>query len=467
MRIVVIVTLVLSFILCLAEDRVFSAQNNADKRGIANGYNVIVVCLDTLRADHLSCYGYPRETTPHIDRLVNDGILFENAFSQSSFTLPSLASFFTSRYVHNHKADRIERRLGEDEITIAEILKANGYKTAAFVYNAPQLNPIYGLDQGFDTYVFGEERDRRPSFIKTLPQALEWVETHKRNKFFIFLHSNDIHEPYQSPLEDFFDPDYKGVIDGQYLSSDGLFAKKEFDALGQSDIEHIIAHYDGGIRYTDGFVGKLIDYLRGSALLDRTILIIFSDHGEILADRGKRFCHGFSVHDEEVNVPLIVVCPVLSKGIRINGLIQLIDVMPTVFNMLGIDYGYAKLEGESFLSLMEGKAIGDLNSYVYAECLSGESENEESVNLQAMVRSKEWKLISSSWRNRDRNSVISPKTVRLHNFATITLPGANGFELYNLKNDPKESKNIIGVSDKTVENELLSRLLFFTAASEK
>jgi len=227
----------------------------------ASAYNVIAVCLDTLRADHLGCYGYFRDTSPFIDSLSKEGILFEQAFAQSNFTLPSIASLFTSRYVHSHKADRIERRLAAGEITLAGVLKGNGYKTAAFIYNAPQLNPIYGLNQGFETYLFGEERDRRPSIEKTLPQALEWINRNKNQPFFVFLHANDIHEPYNCPDENFFDPGYKGRLDKERFASDGIFSKEKLSALTPVELEHIKAHYDAGIRYADGFIGQLLRQL--------------------------------------------------------------------------------------------------------------------------------------------------------------------------------------------------------------
>lgn len=431
----------------------------------AAGYNVIVICLDTLRADHLGCYGYHRDTSPNIDNLAKTGILFEQAFAQSSFTLPSLASLFTSQYVHTHKADRIERRLAEGTVTLAGILKDNGYKTAAFVYNAPQLNPIYGLNQGFENYVFGEERDRRTSFEKTLPQALKWIGSHKNQRFFVFLHSNDIHEPYHSPLENFFDSGYKGRLDKERFASDGIFSKDKLASLRPPELEHIVAHYDGGIRYADRFVGQLLRQLKDWGLLGKTIIILFSDHGEILADRGIRFCHGFSLHDEEVHVPLIIVHPGQDQGVRIKNQVQLIDLMPTVFDFLGIKKKAVMLEGKSLVNLIRLRQKEELNAYVYAECLSGESEREEAVNFQSMARSSRWKFISSVWRNKPGVRSPAPKIVTLHNFATVSLPDKDSFELYDLEKDSKEKNNIIGQVDKKIEGELLKRLLIFSDAS--
>jgi len=431
----------------------------------AAGYNVIAICLDTLRADHLGCYGYHRDTSPNIDTLAKTGILFERAFAQSSFTLPSLASLFTSQYVHTHKADRIERRLAKGKITLAGILKNNGYKTAAFIYNSPQLNPIYGLNQGFETYLFGEERDRRLSFEKTLPQALQWIGLHKDQQFFVFLHANDIHEPYHCPIENFFDPGYKGRLDSERFASDGIFSKDKLAALTPRELEHIVAHYDGGIRYADGFVGQLLRQLKDWGLLGKTIIILFSDHGEILADRGIRFCHGFSLHDEEVHVPLIIVGPGQDQGVRIKNQVQLIDLMPTVFDFLGIKKRVVMMEGKSLVNLIRGRQKEELNTYVYAECLSGESEREEAVNFLSMARSSRWKFISSVWRNKPGVRSVAPKIITLHNFATVSLPAQDGFELYDLEKDSKEENNITGQADKKIEGELLKRLLIFSNSS--
>ena len=193
-------------------------------------------------------------------------------------------------------------------------------------------------------------------------------------------------------------------------------------------------------------------------------MILFSDHGEILADRGVTFCHGFSLHDEEVHVPLIIRHPRMAKGVRIKNQVQLIDVMPTLFDLLGVDKKPAQIEGKSLVSLMNGHLTGELNKYVYAECLSGESEKEDVLNFQAMARSARWKLISSVWKSRSGAVVadMAPKTITLHNFAVVSLPAKDSFELYDLEKDQKENANLTGLADKKIEGDLLSNLLIFS-----
>lgn len=424
----------------------------------SNKYNVIIVCLDTLRADHLGCYGYPRDTSRNIDQLGKKGILFEKVFAQSSFTLPSHASLFTSKYVSHHGADRVERFLADKEVTLAEALKNNGYKTAAFIYNAVQLAPVYGLAQGFDTYFYGEGKNKKVSFAKTLPAALRWIKRQRENKFFVFLHSNDIHAPYQSPFENLFDPQYKGRLDKEKFSNTTSWHEKNFERTPE-EIRHIIAHYDGGIKYADNFVGKLMMQLQKLSLLDKTILVVLSDHGEILADRGMRFCHGFSVHDEEVRVPLIIFHPGYKGNVSIASQVQLIDLAPTILDFLGIDGSGMPMEGKSLVDLIEGRKGGDFNEHVYAECLSGESQREGAINSQAMVRTASWKLISSSWQVDESVRKGPPRKVKMHNGAIVTIPGEDGYELYDLDNDPRETKNLINKGSEKKEKELLNKLL--------
>jgi len=426
----------------------------------AGGYNLIFICLDTLRPDHLGCYGYSRNTSPSIDAIAGQGILFKNAFAQSNFTLTSHASLFTSKYAHTHKADRIERRLADNETTLAQVLKTKGYKTAAFVYNALQFDPKFGLDRGFETYEYAMDEDRRPSFEVTLPASLRWIDKHKSGRFFVFLHSNDIHEPYHCPDENYFDPGYKGRLDNEYMATwPPGFHTRNLERTAR-EIRHITAHYDAGIRYADTYAGKLFDYLKGSGLLDRTILVFFSDHGEILGQRNNFFGHGFSLHDDEVRVPLIIYLPQAKKQV-VEEQAQLIDVMPTVLDLLRINTGDLSLEGKSLVKTFSpGKtADKEINEYVYAECLSGESEGNGLADMQAMIRGRAWKLITHTWELPANYKNI--KNAQMHNGAIISAPFKNGIELYDLKKDPQEKNNLSGRGYDDIESRLLSKLLEF------
>ncbi|MDD5079154.1 MAG: sulfatase [Candidatus Omnitrophica bacterium] len=424
----------------------------------ASGYNLIFICLDTLRPDHLGCYGYGRNTSPRIDAISGQGVLFKNAFAQSNFTLASHASLFTSKYAHSHNADRIERRLADEEITIAEVLKANGYKTAAFIHNAQQFDPKFGLNQGFETYDFAVEANRRPSIEKTLPACLKWITRHKNERFFVFLHANDIHEPYHCPDEDYFDEGYHGRLDQEYMATwPPGFHTRNLKRTKQ-EARHIIAHYDAGIRYTDSYVGKFFDHLKGAGLLNKTILVFFSDHGEILGERKKFFGHGLSLHDEEVRAALLFCLP-QAKQQTVEEQAQLVDIMPTVLELLRIDTKGLGLEGKSLVkTFLPGSAIDEeINEYVYAGCLSGESEDNGLTDTQAMIRSRSWKLITHTWEFPADHKNI--KSVQMHNGAIITAPFRNRIELYDLRKDPREINNLAGRGYDDIENMLLSKLL--------
>lgn len=449
----VLIILFLALNFCCLKAYSYPLDDKAEK-----DLNVIIICLDTLRADHVGCYGYSKATTPNIDKLSKKGIIFEWAITQANATLPSHASLFTSKYMHSHKVDNPKKRLSEDQTTLAQVLGRNGYKTAAFICNANLLSPRYGLNKGFGTYFFKEEEDRALSFEKTMPAALEWIKQYQNNKFFIFLHSNDIHQPYHSIYENFFDPYYKGRLDHEYLEENNVLFKENNLVRIPREIKHIIAHYDGGIRYADSFIPKLMQKLTDWALLDKTIIILLSDHGEMLADRSKRFCHNFSLHDEEVHVPLIILHPAIKKNIRIKKQVQLIDIMPTIFDFLDITKDIPAMEGRSLVNLIEGKN-SDFDKYAYAECFNRETPSGVLIKYHAMVRTSLRKLIVSMWKGDETGYEMLSKTINPHSQDIIFIPEEDKCELYDLQKDPKEKKNIIGQKDKKEEEELLNRLL--------
>lgn len=458
--------LLLEGIMYYISSSAYSGENPGHEEKIkgSGNYNVIMVMLDTLRADHLACYGYFRKTAPNIEKLAQKGILFEWAISQSSFTLPSHASLFTSKCVKSHKVDRIERRLPENEFTLAQILRDSGYKTAAFIYNASQLDPVYGLNKGFDLYDYGyEQNNLKPSFEKTLPAALKWIGQHKNDKFFVFLHSNDIHEPYRSPFENFFDPDYKGCLDNETFGTSVAWHKNNLTRSAR-EVRHIIAHYDGGIKYADTFVGRLIDQLKEWSLMERTIIIVLSDHGEILGDRGMRFQHAFSVHDEEVRVPLIIVHPQIKRALRIKTQVQLIDVMPGILDFLSIKAVPKTMEGASFRGLIEGNSIKGFSRYAYAECMRGESEKVGIINRHVLVRTSAWSLIQSTCQPASAAAAkekFSSMGIELADGSVVEIPVDCGYELYNLKRDPKQKINLMDKGYKKMELELINKLILF------
>lgn len=314
------------------------------------GANVILVSIDTLRADHLGCSGYRADTSPHIDGFAQEGVRFARAYAPSSTTLPSHASMLTSLYPGTHKAE-VERStpLAEEVTTLAEVLRAAGYRTAAVVDDG-QLDPIWGLNQGFETYAVAHLE----GFRTILPLALERLEALKKEKFFLFLHTYDVHTPYRPTPEDLhsFFAHYQGAflppiddnlaraLSGQYVRADA------------NDIRFIEAAYDACIRWTDVEVGLLLARLRELGLDKNTVVIITADHGEGFNEHGKVAAHSYALYDELLRVPLLVRFPDGAlAGSVFDYNVSLVDLMPSLLPLLALPY-HGPMEGKNILSLL-------------------------------------------------------------------------------------------------------------------
>ncbi len=309
-----------------------------------NKPNVLLIVLDTLRADKLGCYGYSRETTPHIDAFAQSSTLFENVYAQSSWTFPSHASLFTSLYPGEANSDSRQPSviLGERYKTMAEMLRRQGYLTAAFTGDL-SLNGASGISQGFNDY-----REAKNFTAFNFEITSEWYQTfvkkNEANPWFVFLHSYSCHLP----------SDHEHYLDYRTL------ARTEADWVG---IQH--DRYDGGVRYADVFVNDALTFLEERGLLDSTLVIITSDHGEDLGDRGYPLYHhhGHSLHDELTRVPLIMRLPgALPTGKRVETQVRLIDLLPTVLDILGMDNA-AWLRGASLSPVIDGQETGDRFAY--------------------------------------------------------------------------------------------------------
>lgn len=277
---------------------------------------VILISIDTLRADHLSSYGYERLRTPHIDALADDGVLFESAATATPLTLPAHASVFTGRTPFRHGVtDNYGSHLAEEETTLAEILRARGFATGGFV-GAFVLDSQWGVAQGFDTYFDHFEPSQGAATLldsaerpgnEVLEPTLAWIREHREGPFFCFIHFFDPHTPYLPP-----EP---------YRSESGADPRRL---------------YDGEIAFVDDLVGRLISELRTLGLYEDALIVFFGDHGESLGDHGE-VTHGFFLYDATVRVPLIVKAPGMPVGGRVSAQVRTIDVTPTILDLLGID----------------------------------------------------------------------------------------------------------------------------------
>jgi arylsulfatase A-like enzyme len=318
--------------------------------------NVILISIDSLRADHLGCYGYGRRTSPTLDSLASRGYLFERAISQSPWTLPSHASLLTSLYVRTHGVCRPEVGLDARAETLAERLRAANYLTAAFA-SGPFLLPEYGLNQGFDMYDarcssagHGESyHDVTNPCIRS--RVAQWLWRWGEAPFFLFIHYWDVHFDYipPAPYDTLFDPDYKGGVTGRdFVNNDAVV-----EGMDPRDLAHLVALYDGEIAHTDRHIGLLLRDLEDLGLTGRTLLIVTSDHGDEFLEHGGKG-HAHSLFQELIHVPIIWVDPEGVRGPRrIDDVVQLIDLAPSILQYLGLEVPTAA-EGRSFVGRLRG-----------------------------------------------------------------------------------------------------------------
>jgi arylsulfatase A-like enzyme len=342
--------------------------------------NCILISLDTVRADHLSCYGYARNTSPNLDRFAREGCLFTHAFAASSWTIPSHASIFTSLYPSSHLLQTADDRLIEGAVTLAEVLQAHDYSTAAFV-TGPALSHEFGFGRGFGLYddftvtmsqevgdlsddVAGERLNQIPTnhFITTL--ASNWLADRGDAPFFLFLHYWDVHSDYVAPppFDRQFDTEYLGDEDGRHLAK----RREQLEStLAQRDLEHLVALYDEEIAHTDAHLGAILRVLDKMDMAGRTLVVVTSDHGEGFLEHGK-LLHGNTLYDELIHVPLIFRMPGrLSANRRIDGNVSHVDIMPTILGLLGLP-GPMHIQGKDLTAVLQnGARIPD--RVVYSE----------------------------------------------------------------------------------------------------
>jgi arylsulfatase A-like enzyme len=392
--------------------------------------NVLLVSLDSLRADHVHCYGYERETSPTMDRLAAEGIRFANAISTSSWTLPTHLTMFTSRYQTAHGVTVDTLTLNPAIPTLGEIMKAGGYSTAGFI-SGPYVAGHYGYKRGMDTYVdLSQGYDHRAEARATIASpaindhAMEWLAAHKDEPFFLFLHYFDIHYDFipPPPYDSMFDPDYTGSMDGTRF----IERKDVHPRMDPRDLEHIKALYDGEIRFTDEHVGRILDRLRDYGLLDNTLVILVSDHGDEFFEHGNKGHHR-TVYDEVLRIPFLIRLPDgASAGTVVEEQASLVDVMPTILGYVGLA-GPAGMEGRNLIDIAGG-ADADRDA-IYAEFY-----DKRGFNLQVARR--------------------TPTTKVIQHFNRITHPSSDPVELYDVARDPNENDDLHGSEPERERAEL-------------
>ncbi len=402
--------------------------------------NVLVILLDSLRQNHMGCYGYHKKTTPFIDKIASQGTLFETAITQGNWTAPAHMALFTGLNAFMHTADKKNFYLLPKYKTWAEMMKNAGYKTGAFTGGVIMAKD-FGWERGFDVY----NDEGRNLDIKT-EQFLEWVKQHKNEKWFAFVHCFDIHYPFDPP-EKYLS---KKTLKNRYrkTAATDIPKLKEFASKGmfsKEDIEALKDLYDAGIKDADEKLKILFEELKKMNLLDNTIVIITSDNGEILFDRkeeSKQLGHGlWYMFDEVVKVPIIIRCPgLIPAGKKIKPLVRHIDLLPTVLSLTEIKEK-TKFHGKNLMPMIRGEKEFDL---------VGITEFQQHFKLMRSVRTNEWKYIKKYF---EAKKVFSLKFIKnifgyvkqffnLSKEKKLTKTVTQDVKLFNLKQDPGELKNL-------------------------
>ena len=325
-----------------------SPPPESEKPKNRQSFDVILISIDTLRANHLGCYGYHRDTSPYMDSLADSGILFEQTFAQSSWTAPSHQSLFRSR---------LPSRFSQNDLVIPEAFQRNGYLTAAFV-GGGFISQEFGFDRGFQHF----REFRKGAFSQIYPAFEEWyLETlNKPNPRFVFLHTYNTHTPFKPSAEstalftEGSKPNHTPMETWNFLQWSQhrkQYAHTEADlTLNDFDLENYTALYDATIRDTDVYIGNLIRLLKENNRYDQTIIVLLSDHGEEFWDH-QALGHGHTLYNEVLQVPLIIKLPRDTlKGTRVETLVNLLDVFPTLLQLAGLEIP-TNLEGSSLIPL--------------------------------------------------------------------------------------------------------------------
>ncbi len=381
----------LAFLLCVVllvgcHSKEKSSPSTSDRISRLRPLNVVVVTVDTLRPDHLHCYGYSNIETPAMDGIAQRGVLFENAVAQTPLTPPSHASIFTGQNPNVHKVRNTGGFVLQSSAhPIARILHEQGWDTAAFIGSAV-LKKLFGFDNGFDVYddemprpgkrnEFREDPERKASVV--VDRAIGWLDKRSSDKpFFLWVHIYDPHIPYNPPAE---------------------FAQK-----------YKTRPYDGEIAYSDQQLARLFDAVESKSARDRTVIAVLSDHGESLGEHGE-LTHGVFIYDSTLRVAFMMAAPGIPAGLRVKQQARTIDFLPTLLEVMG-GRAPSYVQGVSLVPAFSGKSAA--TDIAYAETLYPKM-NMNWSELRA-IRTNRWKYIRA------------PRS-----------------ELYDLTADPGEMKNVI------------------------
>ena len=401
-------------------------------------HNVVFVSFDALQAADVGFLGYERDVTPTLDAFAQDCFIFENQTSVASWTVPSSMSWFTGVYPTEHRltnkfavySEAVQKpaklkELAPKLVTLAQILKQNGYATGGFTGNAG-VSGQFGYDQGFDVYF--AEKDKFGSLDRSIPEALSWVKVNRDKKFFLFLHGYDCHGQ-STPAGGFdyrfvdksYDRKYTGSAQEQeVLREEGL--DKGQLTLRDADVRFWRAVYDEKIQRADAKFNRFLAEFEKLGLMDKTLFIITSDHGTEFYEH-RRFDHGFTLYQEQIHVPLLIRLPGQKKGGILTERHSSLDLMPTILDLLDVevpDKAQKQMRGTSLVSAIQGHAA--------PQDIVSETDYRQYTYKRSLISPDGWKLI-------------------------YTLESRSR-ELYDLNTDPGEQQDLASAhSDKADELE--------------
>ena len=441
-----------------------AARGGGERAHAALPFNVVVVLIDTLRADHLGAYGYDRPTSPHFDALAADSVLFDHTVSQAAWTKPSVASLMTGAFVHRHGVISSHDALGPELPTLAETLRQRGYRTAAFTSN-PWITPEFHFDRGFDQFESGRAMGAQLTNLYRLlkrvdrvfkrrgvttdlatwafwgtngnvgnsqrdrlltDSAVEWIRRQKGDPFFLYLHLIGPHDPYDPPAEfarRFRAPDWDGVVSRTVPPARVQTIFDQASPLTDAERAALIAQYDGAIAFSDEQLGRVIDALRETGKLDQTLLVVTADHGEEFYEH-HNWRHGSQLYNEVVHVPLAFRLPGQLTPGRRSDLSMIVDIFPTVVALVDRKPPPAGMDGRALFAAQPGTTPPT----AYAEHWWFDG----GTYVSQMVQRGDLKL--NETRDEARNKERT--------------------ELYNLAADGREQRNLLENVDAVSENEV-------------
>lgn len=451
--------------------------------------NVILICVDGGRADHLGAYGYERDTSPWIAGKAREGVVFEHNYAQANESLYSHASLFASRYpAEMGLLSYVNFRLPSDIATLPRVLKAHGYRTGGFT-GGGHIYHAFGFDGGFDVYTdsIGFE-----SFFTSVPKALDWMQKQAGAPMFVFLHGYDCHRPYRKPgvFEHRFDPDYKGNVDTVMQNTytlDRVYERAYYptfevqstwtaggqlhidpriylqlaegsrqgryvgNPLSDRDVSHIVSHYDSSVAYADLQLGIFFARIAEMGLdASNTLVVMVADHGEDLMDHGV-FNHRAGVHTDTLHVPLVFWGAGVdrrARGRHYDVVTENTDVLPTILSMLGLAAPNG-LRGRDLSGLLRTPDAP------VPEALSGRAAFAQGILSMSALVTRDHELIAAG----------APCGTPAMRWLIEQAPSTSKyFELYDLSRDPVEKTNLV---DRPESRDLLGRMRAELLARER